>query len=336
MNVRNALIPWPKLRQAMNRNTLKILRCPDCDNELTLTEKQVVDGEIIEGLLTCTWCHREYEITMSVPRLLMNLGSRKRIAEGYGFEWTKMEEGKLERGTLYGQTQERETENFFSRIGIRSKDILGKAVLDAGCGYGRLIQALGDYGAQAYGVDISSSIEIALGRKTSRNVQVIQADILNLPFKAGSFDYVWSNLAICYLTNPKVGFMNLAKLIKPGGRLFICVPDKDDLAFSVRFRDYFRIGHLLPVRLLFYFSWCTAILLYAAKRILRKPNTTLRTNAFFVFTAIHPNILTRHSREEVIKWFSDNYFSDVVCLREAHTLNVRGIKTQSEPGRQTI
>jgi SAM-dependent methyltransferase len=310
----------------MKREVLRILCCPNCGHNLTLNEREVFDGEVVEGALTCGECRRGFEISKKVPRLTLNLGDRQKMAKGWGFEWTKKAEGKLEIDTSYGRTQEQEVQNFLRKLGINYDDLRGKTILDAGCGYGWLTQALGKYGARVYGIDIASSIEITYDRCNANNVHVIQADILNPPFKNGSFDYVWSNLAICYLPNPQAAFRNLAKLTKPSGRLFISVPDKADLAFSVRLRDYLRVTHKVPIRVLFGFSWCVALFLYASKTVARRYKTSLRTNAFFAFTVLHPSILTRHTCEEVINWFTSNEFSDVVCMSDAHILYARGQK----------
>lgn len=313
----------------MKRETLPIMCCPKCQHDLVLTEQNAANDEVIDGSLECTHCHASFAVRNGVPRMIVNLGERRSIAEGWGFEWAKKSEGKLEKDTLYGRTQEQELHRFLRHFGINSQDLLGKAVLDAGCGCGWLIEALGKCGAQVYGIDIASTIEITQDRCACNNVHVIQADILNPPFKNGSFDYIWSNLSICYLPNPRVAFNNLAQLTKPSGKLFISVPDKANLAFAIRIRDFIRISHRLPIGILFSISWFVAVFLYIFKKLVGRYGT-LRADAFYVFTALHPDIMTRHTREEVMKWFTENNLSDIVCMRDGHALSARGTRSYSE------
>ena len=92
----------------MKRELLDILSCPDCKNDLRLYEKEVVDYEVIDGILECIDCQKSFEIIKGVPRMIVNLGDRKKLAESWGFEWDKRAEGKFEIDTLYGETEEQE------------------------------------------------------------------------------------------------------------------------------------------------------------------------------------------------------------------------------------
>jgi SAM-dependent methyltransferase len=312
----------------MRREVLHILCCPNCKCDLTLIEKQVVDNEVIDGTLQCNNCQKSFVITKGVPRMVVELDDREELAESWSYEWTKQAEGKLEIDTIYGETEEQEVDNLFQCLGINPDDLLGSVVLDAGCGFGRLTKALGKYGAEVFGIDIADSIEHTYQYcNTNKNVHMIQADIVNLPFKKGSFDYVWSKLAICYVHNPEHAFKNLSDLVKPSGKLFISVPDKANVSFVVKFRDFLRIPHRIPRVLLFYSSWCLAPLLALTKKALRKPKTSLRANAFFLFNAMHPSFMTRHTREEVINWFEAGRFHDITHIDGIkYVIPVRGTK----------
>ena len=124
-------------------------------------------------------------------------------------------------------------------------------------------------------------------------------------------------------------FKGISALVKPSGRLFISVPDKEDLAFVVRLKYLLRITHCIPRGLLLNLCWVFAPVLSMAKKIAGKPATSIRANAFFLFNALHPNFMTRHTKEEVISWFKkENY--DEVTLAEgmAHLIHVRGTRSQ--------
>ena len=312
----------------MQRKILNLLCCPNCKHDLELFEKEVINSEVTDGLLQCNNCQKSFQIVKGVPRMMVDLGDRIDLAESWGFQWAKQAEGKLETSTYYGETEEQELDSFFNYLGIIPDDLRGSIVLDAGCGCGRLTKALGKYGAEIIGIDIASSIEHIYDYcQSSQNVHIIQADIVNLPFKNETFDYVWSKLAICYVHNPEQAFENLTDLVRPSGKLLVAVPDKANLSFTVKLKDLVRISHRVPLRLLLYLSWCLAPALSLAKRIRKKPMTSLRSNAFFLFNSLHPSFMTCHTREEVIGWFDKKSLSQTVLVNGMdHLVFVRGTK----------
>ena len=313
----------------MRKEVLQILNCPNCGHNLTLLEKRLHENEVVDGILECENCGQRFPVINSVPRMIVNLGDRKDLAESWGFEWAKMAEGKLETDTYYGETEKEEVASFFNYMGISAEDLRGKVVLDAGCGCGRLTRALGQYAAQVYGIDIASSIEsINEYCRTAQNVHIIQADIVDPPFKDASFDFLFCKLAVCYVRQPEQAFNSLSTLVKPDGRLFVSTPDKADLAFVVKLKDLLKITHRIPWGVLFYVSWGIAPLLSLAKRVAGNPKTSVRTNAFFLFNALHPSFMTRHTLEEVMNWFERGDFHDITPVTNGmpHLVHVRGTK----------
>ena len=312
----------------MKREILDILCCPNCKHDLKLFEREAADKEVIDGILECYNCQNSFEIIKGIPRMIVDLGDRRELAESWGFQWSKQAEGKLEADTYYGETEEQELDNFFKYLGITPDDLRGKVVLDAGCGCGRLTKALGNYGAEIFGIDIASSIECIYEYcQPEKNVHIIQADIANLPFKNEVFDYVWSKLAICYVRDPGQAFESLSDLVRPSGRMLISVPDKENLAFTVKLKDRLKISHRIPRPLLFYLSWFLAPALSLAKRARRNPMTSLRSNAFFLFNSLHPSFMTRHTREEVTGWFDKGRFHHTTLVNGTdHLIFVRGTK----------
>ncbi len=312
----------------MKRRNLDILCCPNCKCSLSLVEKEATDNEVIRGILKCKDCGKSFAIVGGVPRMIVNLDGRKDLAESWGYEWDSMADGRLETDTYYGQTEEEEIASFCRYLGISTDSLRGKVVLDAGCGYGRLTRALNQFGAEVYGIDIASSIERTHEYCSSaRNVHILQADIVNLPFQKMTFDYVFCKLTICYVRDHEKTFMGLSDLVKPSGRLFISVPDKSDLASVVRLKDLLRITHCIPRGLLLSLCWAFAPVLSLAKRIVGNPMTSIRTNAFFLFNALHPSFMTRHTKEEVIGWFEKEGFAEVTLTEGmAHLIHVRGTR----------
>jgi uncharacterized protein YbaR (Trm112 family) len=57
----------------MHEKFTSALRCPepDCNGDLTVTERTTtINGEVIDGTLTCQTCERDYRIRDGFPVLL--------------------------------------------------------------------------------------------------------------------------------------------------------------------------------------------------------------------------------------------------------------------------
>lgn len=97
------------------------------------------------------------------------------------------------------------------------------AVLDVGCGEGFFLGSLaGEREMEAHGVDLSvPAIDLAARRWPEVSWWVVNADRA-LPFGAGSFD-----LALSIAGRRPAA--ELARVLKPAGRLLVAVPAEDDL-----------------------------------------------------------------------------------------------------------
>ena len=76
----------------MKERLLDLLACPTCGGDILLASAVKYDGkEIIEGVLTCKKCTREYRVIRGVPRFA-DLGKieveKAETAENFGWQWT--------------------------------------------------------------------------------------------------------------------------------------------------------------------------------------------------------------------------------------------------------
>jgi len=101
----------------------------------------------------------------------------------------------------------------------------GEFILDAGCGYGRISKVILDSTstARVVGVDISSSmISYASNWLRSRFAGYL-SDLQSLPFPNGVFDSIICNGVIMHVKDEKVVIQELARVLRPGGRLVLSV-----------------------------------------------------------------------------------------------------------------
>jgi ubiquinone/menaquinone biosynthesis C-methylase UbiE len=74
----------------------------------------------------------------------------------------------------------------------------GEKVLDAGCGTGRLSVKLVEAGAEVTALDISPEM-LALLEKKNPDIETVEGDMEDMPFEDGSFDMVFSTMAMVHL-----------------------------------------------------------------------------------------------------------------------------------------
>jgi SAM-dependent methyltransferase len=97
-------------------------------------------------------------------------------------------------------------------------------ILDAGCGIGCLLNEAVKDGALAFGIDISYEAA-AKAAKTLPAARVSVGDGEKIPFKDGSFDCVASLGSIEHFVSPENGIRELARVLKPGSRAVLLLPN---------------------------------------------------------------------------------------------------------------
>lgn len=103
-------------------------------------------------------------------------------------------------------------------------DVSGCRVLDVGCGDGGFAVELKKCGAIVVGIDASAEmIDAAKSRSKLHNAdidfQVAMAE--HLPFPAEQFDVVTAITILCFVDDAAPVFREIARVLRPGGRLVI-------------------------------------------------------------------------------------------------------------------
>lgn len=104
----------------------------------------------------------------------------------------------------------------------------GDAVLDAGCGTGRALpplrDAVGERGT-VLGADLTPAmLDAAVRAGRHRSGLLLLADVAGLPLRSGALDAVFAAGLIAHLPRPVDNLRELARVVRPGGRLALFHP----------------------------------------------------------------------------------------------------------------
>ena len=139
------------------------------------------------------------------------------------------------------------------RFGVEDLVRDGDAVLDVGCGTGLLTldAARLTPSGSALGVDLSSRM-LAYATERARsegvtNVRYEQADAQVHPFEPASADLLLSSFGVMFFGDPDAAWANLARAIRPGGRLALLVWRRlDENEWVMGIRGALALGRDLP------------------------------------------------------------------------------------------
>jgi SAM-dependent methyltransferase len=292
-----------------------ILVCPKCKGHLTQ------GGQT----LTCPSCRTSYPIVDGIPRFV----PEQDYVGTFGFQWTKHALTQLDRnGANYSE------KNFREILGIEPVKVNGKLVLDAGCGMGRYAELASRYGGRVIGIDLSRAVESARANLRDRsNVQIIQGDLMNLPFGAETFDFIYSIGVLHHTPNCELAFRKLTRTLKPGGRIVVWLYSGYS-PLGYRMSNIYRIVTTkLPNRALYALCYI-AVPLGWLDQFLRKlhlsllarmirvlipfsPHENWRWRLLDTFDWYSPRYQSKHTYEEVFQWFESEGLVNVRILKSS-------------------
>jgi len=100
----------------------------------------------------------------------------------------------------------------------------GGKMLDCGCGLGMYQKKMRQMSPQVWAMDIQeNNLKYCRRQKLITNTG-IRGDTSFLPFAAGAFDVVLCSEVIEHISDDRQAVRELARVLKPGGRLIISVP----------------------------------------------------------------------------------------------------------------
>jgi demethylmenaquinone methyltransferase / 2-methoxy-6-polyprenyl-1,4-benzoquinol methylase len=126
----------------------------------------------------------------------------------------------------------------------------GDRVLDACCGTGDLAVEAERRGGRVVGLDFSERM-LERARKKSGAIEWVQGDALALPFGEGEFDAATVGFGVRNLADLEGGLRELARVLKPGGKLAVLEITRPRGILRPFFRLWFDVvvpllGRVLP------------------------------------------------------------------------------------------
>lgn len=114
-------------------------------------------------------------------------------------------------------------------------------LLDAGMGPGRLLERVDTRGWTVTGVDLSERMVNHARRRLPEHAErLIQAPIEALPFADSSFDVVVATGVLEFVRDPSVALGELARVLRPDGRLIGSLPNRRSVHFLSK-RVYYPV-----------------------------------------------------------------------------------------------
>jgi len=146
--------------------------------------------------------------------------------------------GSREYFTYYDGLREHNESPAFSAQLHEYADFAGKRVLDVGCGNGYVLQRYAEAGAQVDGVDVTDmAIDLCTKRFGFAGVDgtFTRTTAETLPFADDTFDCVCSMGVLHHVPDTTKAISEVARVLKPGGRLIIMMYHRNSWLYRVTF-----------------------------------------------------------------------------------------------------
>lgn len=313
---------------------LSLLRCLDCSSHL----KQSATG------LFCGECQRSFPISDGIVHFVPS----EDYVINFGFEWSRYARTQLDQNGSH-----KSEETLGRKTGFTPEQLKGKWVLDAGCGMGRFAEVASRWGAKVVAIDLSRAAEVAAQNLADRdNVWVCRADLRRLPFALASFDYIYSVGVLHHTPNCEESFKGLLPYLKPDGSIAIWL-------YSA-YNKYYRMSDIyrkyttrLSPRSLHRVCVMADPLYYIHRGLRRLPGGRYVSGilSWLLPMSMHPDrewrildafdwyspkFQSKHTYEEVARWFEDCGLVNLRVLFQPVALQGRKLGGESRPEASSV
>jgi len=210
--------------------------CKVCGSKDYTIQVKLVPGS---QYFRCGDCQLVYQYPLPATPVLKDLYGREDDKyfkdEGRGIDYVKGEPWLRATASFYIDQITRYYDN----------DLATANVLDFGCATGVMLDEFKKRGADVTGIELSKwSCKYA---REKYGLMVYNENIFDVKLPESTFDIITTSHVIEHVTDPVAVIKRLGQLLKPGGLLFIAVPDVDSLGCSIfgkRWHYYLPDEHL--------------------------------------------------------------------------------------------
>lgn len=305
----------------MNSKILDLCKCTKCNSTLTHKKK--------DELLVCINCLKEYPVINEVPSFSYNSIDNNITAQAFSQQWDSYNNNQYEDTMVFGLSSDDYINHFCYAFSIDDISQLDGTIVEIGIGSGHLLKALAEKAPKAtiIGIDISENV-FYLSKQLEKyeNIHLIQADLLELPIKKESIDYVYSSGVLHHTEDTFNSVSSIWKIVKrdTGKMYFWIYPSYQFCAYD-KLRNllgkpylYSKNTRYLLSKLLAPFLW---IYFFTSKNYSYKSNLeTLKTVQFRIFDNISPEFQHRTSKEDIKSWCKKLEIKDYTIVNDLGVL----------------
>jgi SAM-dependent methyltransferase len=248
---------------------------------------------------------------------------QRRTKKAYALQWNRYR--------IVRPEEDRAT--FRNRTGLEPADLDQAVVLDAGCGMGRYLRIAAESRARLIvGMDLSQAVKAAHELNASETrLALVQGDLLRPPFEPATFDQIYSLGVIDHTPDPRIAFMALAELLKPGGRIVVWVYPRERPIIEWMMDLQRAISTRLPLEWLVVLCRMSAPLGGLKRRLMSSRSKIVERvgvalHILTIGVSMHPDAevrvcdtldwyapkyLSRHTFDEVASWFAAAGLTDL-------------------------
>ena len=360
----------------MQSGLIEFLTCPVTGKNLDILEIKVEKNWRIETGILFTEDGYAYPIINGVPRLIE--GAMKLFEKDlypYKEIWDKINPNKesfiqseefkrlylptlrqFEKewrnhkldGKTWGWDQQDRLKKYMEYMAVAPEDYSGKRILDLGAGTGQFTCTISsELKCNVIGVDLSPAVEI--GERLRREkypetgVNFIQANLMALPFRSQSFDYVHASGVLHHTPDTKKAFDKVESLIKAKGKYGVWIYRNTKTMIPLipfvnsKFTDV-DADAIRPVTskmnpgLLYalIYGYSTVFhLFYKLNQLVRgiRHEQSIRERTTSLFDTLAPSFVHKHEVDDVKSWFVEKNYRNLV---ETDQQNVAGFNVTGE------
>lgn len=312
-----------------NKNLDQVLYCKKCNNNFSIIVNKKIEKVIHEGYLKCDNCNDRYNIIEDIIFIEKKINSKtvEYQSKIYSYWWN---ESHKDINYDKGDTEK----ILYSTLSLKNKDFENKIVLDAGCGNGRFSDLISNSNPKLFVIaDVSDGIYQAKKNIENKNINfiAIKGDLNIIPFKSNTFEIIYSWGVIHHTPNPRFTFNNISKFCRINGKFSIYLykqnPDykynNKHIRLIAILRQYLVI---YPLRFISQFlSEKNVIRLFRPIRLIEKffnygvvgcHSTKYKFEKKHYFRVVIDRFKTKYASEhqeyEIINWYKENKFNDLV------------------------